>query len=211
MKKIALLFTILCAGALYGIEKPNQGHYIGTMWENIPTEVKPLIITYLNKYDTLNAVINAIKATSQTNRALKMTINEIYGFTALVHILAHTFNSTTGDVAIQFGTPTAKHYIFLACKLMSAIINCNINEVAQLIEDGVDVNYNFDNPFYNTGATLLTRALAYKNVKIIKLLLNAGANPNFTDKFGRNALEWVHEYTCVNKKTKQLLEEAMKK
>lgn len=206
---MTLLFTLLCVSILNGMKNPERGHYVSL--RDISPEIHVIIMHTLNNHNNLDDVINDIKEISLTNKQLNAVVNDIKGFTKIAHILAHTFNSTTDDVAKKFGTPTAKEYIYVTCTLMSAISNCNINEVTQLINDGADVNYSFYPRYYENGATLLTHAFACRANEIIKLLLNSGANPNLKDKFGRNALEWVEEYTGVNKKTKQLLEETIKK
>lgn len=143
MKKIALLFTLtLCTGALNGME-PERGRYIGM--EELPVDVKGLIIQSLASGDTLSEVLNNIKAISRTNKQLNTIVNVMYGnpkvFTALVHTLANEFNTTTEAVAKKIGTPAAKHYLDLADQLNAAISYFNLDEAIQLIKQGADVNY----------------------------------------------------------------------
>ncbi len=145
MKKITLLFTLLCAGALNGMEVPEHGHYVGIGIEALPDDVKPLIIMYLNEYDDVDDIVTAIKATSLSNKELNKIVNEMYGnqkgFAALAHMLANKFNTTTEVVAEEFGTPAAKHYLDLGNQLNTAISSGKFNIAKKLIEKGADVNY----------------------------------------------------------------------
>jgi len=213
MKKIALLFTILCAGQLYGMKRikpelklePEYGHYVG--WANLPPELKALIITYINTYDTLDDIVDAIKATSETNKELNLMVNEKYGnlpgFTALVHILADKFNKTTHDIAAIFKTPVAKEYIdinnsFIFTTLPNGSVvyglyDRNILEyVKSFIKNGGDVNYTLpdirirEKPHMSLLSYLydeLNYGFARYNSEVFKkaieLLLDAGADPNF--------------------------------
>ncbi len=106
MKKLTVLFTLLCtASALNGM-KPERGRYVGM--GDLPPEVQAIIVSYLHTYDNLNDIVKAIKATSETNRQLKEIVNEEYGdpkkFKALVHVLANKFNTATKNIAEQLGT-----------------------------------------------------------------------------------------------------------
>lgn len=152
MKKLILLFTIVCAaGQMYGME-PERGHYAGVFWEGIPNymsmlpaELKGDIIQFFLSGDTLSEVLNNIKAVSLTSKELNTTLNKMYGnpkvFTALVHILADKFNTTTEAVAEKIGTPAAKYYLDLAEQLNTEISYFDLNKAIQLIEQGADVNY----------------------------------------------------------------------
>src|SRR6476660_2972139 len=109
MKKIVLLFTILCVGALNGMEQPQKGHYGGLA--ELSPEIQVMIIQSLNTYDknltpeeNLTNIVNAIKAMSETNKQLHAVVNDMYGnlkgFTALVVILAEQFpNMTREEIA----------------------------------------------------------------------------------------------------------------
>ncbi len=201
MKKIALFFTIACAGQLYGME--SQPIKFGEEWKNLPHEVIYLILQSGNNLD--DAIKNIVKA-SAINKELNNELNDLKGFTKIVHMIADEFNSTTADVAKKFETPTSTTYLALVDKLRSAMLHNNVNEVAQVIEKGVDVNYNFK-PFFNaTGASLLARAVYLENIEIIKLLLDNGANPNLKDIFGKTVFEWAEECIPNDEGSKQLLE-----
>ncbi len=225
MKKIALLLTLLCAGALNGMEQPEQGHYVGIGMENLPDDVKPIIITYLNQYNNLDDTIYAIKAVSLTNKSLNKMINEKYGnlkgFTALVHMLAAKFpiifmgkedsrgfrsgyTSSPGKIANLFNTPTAKEYVNLGTTLLEAVKNNDINRITQLIKQGADVHY-----YHNDCISPLIQATYYGNAEIVKLLLDSGVNPNFNHNDTGIALEYIKRDKPEAETIEQLLKAAM--
>lgn len=180
MKKLTVLFTLLCtASALNGM-KPERGRYVGM--GDLPPEVQAIIVSYLHTYDNLNDIVKAIKATSETNRQLKEIVNEEYGdpkkFKALVHVLANKFNTATKNIAEQLGTPfTTKHYTLAGDTLIQAIKNGSIHDVTKAIALGADVNYSFDHG--EDKLTPLLLAVTNEKYEIIKLLLDNGANPHF--------------------------------
>jgi len=143
MKKIVLILTLVCAGALTGMEVTKPGRYV--LWEDMPEDVKSLIVMYLHKSDTLKEAIYNIKAASLINKELSILVNKMYGnqkgFATLMHILADKFGETTEAIAEQFGTPAAKVYLDLANQLNVAIGNIDFDTAMQLIQQGADVNY----------------------------------------------------------------------
>ena len=88
MKKITILFTLLCTTALNSMEpiEPEHGQYTGI--EALIPEVKGLIISCLNTYDKLNAIIYAIRAMSMTSKTFKKIIDEKYGTPEKLETLA---------------------------------------------------------------------------------------------------------------------------
>jgi len=213
MTKIALLFTLLCAGALNGMENPEHDHHIGL--EKLSPEIQVMIIQDLNTYDpnlsdkeNLITVIKAINAISRTNQQLNAVVNNVYDnqkkFTALVHMLADKSNKNRHSIAYTFKIPASKEYIRLARELFDAITNGNIDKVTQLITQGADVNYN------TRAATplLFTIMGENKNAKMVKLLLDSGANPNFIHSNG-TTLEHAQIWD-ISEEIKKLLEDAMK-
>jgi len=219
MKKLTLLLTLLCASALNGMG-PGYGHFRGL--GDLPPEIQVMIIQTLNTYNTLDDVINAIKAISKTNQQLNAIVTEEYGnqkrFNALVHTLANKFNTTTKTVAQKLGTLAAKIYITAGDILVQAIKNNSINHIIQAINAGADINYSF-----NTGHETLTPlllAVTHEQADIVKLLLEKGANPNFIGSHdviterGLKAIDYLSmkkDNSEQKEKIKALLEEAMKK
>ncbi len=235
--KLILLFTIVCAGQLYGMG-PERGRYVGL--GDLPRETQVIIVTYLQTNDNLDGTIAAIKEASKgvglANKQLNAIVNEVYGipkgFTALVHLLADKFNTSTEDVAGKFGTPVAENYQILGRELLLAIsFSKDEEKIAELIQQGADVNYIGHpvlDPYSNT-TPLMYVAAKYASavspyINIVKLLLNAGANPNLKivmDSSGNRmtALEYVSNYggsrspsmTEKREAIKKLFETAMQK
>ena len=56
--KLILLFTIVCAGQLYGMG-PERGRYVGL--GDLPRETQVIIVTYLQTNGSLDGTIAAIK------------------------------------------------------------------------------------------------------------------------------------------------------
>jgi len=205
MKKIALLFTILSASMLNGMEtiEPKHGRHVGLGIEDLPRDIQAVIISYVHTYDNPDDLIHALKALSKTNTTLQKMIYAKYGdfnnlqeFTTLVHVLANKFGLGTQDIAKKFKTSIAAQYVELGDKLkrsLSASKNIYstteyIDEITKLIEQGADVNY--FNEF--NGKTPLHQAVIDLKPEVVKLLLDHGANP-YLKYFGLTTLEWIQK------------------
>jgi len=208
-----LLLTLLCAGQIYGMEPlyPKPGLLAGS-WENLPTEVQSLIMTAVaqsgNNLD--NAIKNIVRF-SKVNKELNnmINLNDLQGFTKIVHILADKFNDLPQDIAKAFHTSVAERYVQLADSLVLAIDGGDLEKTKQLISEGADPN------FYNFLEDAISNTITKKyNIKIIQLLLNNGANPYALGLYFETPLEYLNsnfnnspEYEQI----KTLLENAMKK
>jgi hypothetical protein len=168
MKKI--LFLLLCAGALNGMirKDPEPSHY-QTLWSHLPPEVIGIIFSYMHEANTLKEAVNNIKKLSLVSKELKQIVDAKYGniqgFTALVHLLSHTFNIDSVEISYEFFTPIAIQYIQLWKMLLKAIRTNDIDAVRQLIAQGADVNGDLE------GINPLSDAMIKQNPAIIKLLL----------------------------------------
>jgi hypothetical protein len=229
MKKIALLLTIVCAGQLYTMKRiygmePERGHYVGL--GDLPREVQAIIIAYLQTNDDLDGTIAAIKEASKgvglVNKQLNEIVNEVYGipkgFTALVHVLADKFNTSTENVANKFNTSAAETYV----KLGSSLLNLSgdrtqaaYDEMTDLIKQGADVNFEETNVDFGSEFTPLGLAVRNFDAEGVRLLLDSGAKPT------KSQLDEAEEIVALYqddpdtlkkaKAVKKLLEEAMKK
>ncbi len=153
---------------------------------SLPTEVQSLIIMALNTSNNPDETISAIMATSQTNKALNKIVKEVYydnlkGFTALVHMIAAKFNTTVGEVVQKFKTPTSDQYNKLRGELYKALASNDIAKAKQAIEQGADVNY-FGGSDTSRPESRLYDFVQENNLNAVKLLLAAGANPNYNAK-----------------------------
>lgn len=191
MKKMALLLTILCAGALNGMQE----------WYNLPNELKQEIInTALAASNNIDAATKAIKTTGALY-GVKFDENNLEDFTTLVHILANRFNLPTKTIAEQFNSPTAKQYLDLGMKMSNPAM-MTAPYIALLISKGADVNFStfqfpnsfrWDNDFIEKPiVTLLMRAMNEFNVEAVKTLLDAGANQNLLYPLKGTALDYLH-------------------
>jgi hypothetical protein len=202
MKKIALIFTLLCASVLNGMEpiKPEPGRYVGLGIESLPSDIQAIILSYVHAYDDPEELITAIKALSGTNTALRKIIFAHYGdfsnwqgFVALVHVLAKKFDLSTKEIATIFNTSTSAQYIKLGDALAYNVYASKssteyLDEITKLIKDGADVNYFAS----SNGMTALHQAVINLNPTIVQLLLSNGANPNLTYR-NLTALEWIQK------------------
>lgn len=197
MKRIVLLFTILCVNALNGMEQ-GQHNY----WDYLPKELKQVIMHILvTTGDTIDEAVNNIKQASRINKELnQMLTGNIKGFTALVHILANKFNVSPIGVAGYFEIPIADKYKNLYDQLVNAVVEGNLVDIKRLIAEEADI----------TAGQIIIPALRSKSkVAVIKLLLENGANPFETLESveRKQSLRNFPEYQQI----KSLLEEAMAK
>ena len=76
-----------------------------------------------------------------------------------------------------------KEYIFRKNKLMDAVFQNDIGRVNRLIKSGVNIDYK---SYYNwEGASPLMLACYKGYYEIVKILINNGADVNFTDNYKR--------------------------
>ena len=220
MKKITLLFTIICAGQMYGMEQ--------TPYALLLPELKQKIVNMAlqSKNNTLDEAINALKGASAF---YKVSFDKLFGdlkdFTKLVHILAAEFNVSTKEVAEKFNIPIAQKYINLGEKLIDLVYGeklppvkaiklyeanltpkkANPNEIIKLIEDGADVNFTAKLDLtsgYNESP--LSISTNNGDITLTKLLLKHGANPELAAKILKPS------FIRYNEEVKELIKEAMK-
>ncbi len=222
MKKLILLFTIVCAGQLYGM-KPELDP---TLWSNLPEGVGPLIIMALaDSGNDLSTAIDNIKTASRINKALNQAINtgtNLQDFTVLAHLLADEFNVTTKEVAQAFGTTASKEYLTVNAPLeyrrsfsdydMHMILNTSIATIASIaLYWGADVNYTFPGFDEWTGIPKkrgpLLIAIERADLPLIQILLDSGARPEENDFYYFGTFATPEKIVEI----KKLLEEARQK
>lgn len=187
MKKISLLLAIACVGALNGMmEKPD--------WSFLPEIRQEIIMKNLEASKTLNETVIIIKKASELKgMILNNPFNNPKDFTVLVHMLAKKFNKSVNAIAKKLDTPTAKNYVMLSEKLGAAIKVGNVKKVKKLINQGADVHFlinkeiisdtSEDSDLKAPKCTMLEIAIntrSEKQVAIVEILLNHGANPYAT-------------------------------
>lgn len=174
MKKVFLLCALVCAGQMYGMEQPRNPQPELSTFQNLPNDVKNLIIlAFAQSGDDIDSAIEKIKIASSTNKALKQMINmdNLAGFTVLVGILAEKFpDIPKDDIADKFDLPIAKKYNRLSYSLKSVMDQYNMgnistkkeleNKVKELIENGADVGFTWVQ--YSSVPTTLLTTFAYR-------------------------------------------------
>ncbi len=209
MKKLILLFTMVCAGQLYGMLEAPDPRYL-------PTDMK---------YEIMNAAVatskdlkEAISMIPKLSAFYGVRYTDIKNFTKLLHALANRFNVTTEEVATQFVDETkkapdgmaylGKQYLSFLQSLSDAIYKNNVEQIKLLIQQGADVNSTNS----NDRTTPLIEAANKRtgDKEILVAFLNAGANPNHRDAKGKTALDYAKERQRALK-ILQLLESVTKK
>lgn len=88
-------------------------------------------------------------------------------------------------------------------ELFNAVNKSNVEQVAALLEKGVDVNASLKGRGTDFYAIMLVR-----NAEVARLLITAGAKVDVTDgKDGKSALHWVIERTCSAEVAEVLIED----
>ncbi len=121
-----------------------------------------MLVALAQSGDNIDLAIQYIKRASQANKELYNMINNMKGFTTLVHTLGDKFHITYQDVANKFGTEIAKQYVNLGKELLDASLGgweaqVKINKMKTLLLEGADPNFKSDGKemLYSVGDTPL--------------------------------------------------------
>ncbi len=202
MKKIIVLFTILCAGQLYAMKRPSKESTL-LETENIgglPKELQDKITqTAIASSDNLDEAITTIKKLST---ALGVSYDKLFSnlddFTRVALTLADRFSIypfapiTPYAVAQKLNTPIAERYMAGYSLLRDAVRWSND-------EMGLDMSLkpllsNYPGIAKIDPQILFLALEARKNtLEVIKLLLENGANPYGRDDLGKTFVEKVNE------------------
>ncbi len=176
MKKTTLLFTILCAVQLYGMEETQK---MGT-FGSLPEDIHKVIVQSLATSNNLEQTIEAIKVAGILQG---VRYDNLKDFTKLVHILANKFNVPTEKIAKKFNTPIAQKYLQLCSDLFKKILmRSSIEELTQLIQQGADVNCSAKFVLQLGGVnTALNYTIRLGTTDALKILLDYGATPTAKD------------------------------
>jgi hypothetical protein len=156
MKKILLLFTIVCAGQLYGMDptslyelrrtgpikpsvaKADRPDYLAML----PPEVKGLIVLAVARSGTLQETIEAIRGLIETNKEFNVMLNDPIIIRAIIHILVQKFNTPSEYIAQQLSTKGSEQYITLSKELMATLWQGEYFHYAEnLINRGADIDF----------------------------------------------------------------------
>ncbi len=183
MKKLILLFTIVCAGQLYGMEAEQKMGALGTLPQDIRNEIVNTALATSNNPD------EAISMIQKLSTFYNVPYDNLNDFKRLVHLLADKFGMSTLEIASKFDTKTAKEYSMLGNLLMQNIIFSKSDEITELISKGADVNLSETKSllgkdgYYRSLETPLSWAKGIKYMpyaelahkKTIEILIKAGA------------------------------------
>ena len=85
-------------------------------------------------------------------------------------------------------------------KLMFATKKGNVEEVQRILSDGiVNVNcHSHSSSSIDFDSTLLCQAAKNGHVVVLNVLMDEGADPDGTDKYGRTPLYWAARKNCAD-------------
>ena len=193
MKKMTiLLFTIVCAGQLYGMEKEKEeavGLY--TSSEMLPEIKQQIISAALASSKNVDEAIDAIKKFSILHGVqFDKFFNNLQTFSKVVSLLIEKYPQSTHSVIAKKLNPSlAKEYDALNKRLTTS---GSVEVVAELLNQGADINYQ------SKGDSPLSLAVLNVNADSVKFLLEHGANPfiefESIDKKGMTVLDSLNRY-----------------
>lgn len=179
------------ASILHNIRYDNAT-LIRLLTKKFPEKVKEEIILAIEKPEIYQKVFATLKRSPQPKIHLLTILgfierenilqDNLEDYTALMHMCADKFQTTINSFAIYLHSPIAKEYSKLSTDLL---YTSDLTEAMQLLEKGADINYSGTIAHYNQYNvdsqnwyfTPLSKAAYGGNVDLVKLLLNAGANP----------------------------------
>ncbi len=139
MKKLILLFSIVCAGQLHGME-PEYVIKADDM-ASLPQEIRKFIVLTLVESSTLEEAITAIRLLTETNKEFNAMVNDPIIMRTIIRILVQKFNAPSEYIAIKLNTPGSKSYIASYSLLRSALDQKDFVKAENLIKAGADIDY----------------------------------------------------------------------
>jgi hypothetical protein len=163
----------------------------------------------VKSHNNLNEAITDINQKSEVNQELRNVINDMHGFTTLMHILENKFTIyTTEEIAQKFNTPIAQKYINLGNKLLSTMIlpysEFFVAKVTELINAGADINFS---AIRMSRTSVLQKAVNSEEPQKVTLILEFGAKPDQT----LTSMLKLHRTTEKWKNIMSILENAIEK
>lgn len=168
MKKIPLLFTLICVSVLTGMELESIGDQFA-----LPRKVNHCVVGNMELYNNIDTVIEAIKADSELCPELQVILENKHSedFKTILYILAEKFDLSPCTVARKFNTSAANTYANLCDQLREKLKSHDIAGIKQVLEKGADING------LPTLLIVMNDERQAPTAKLIKLLLKHGAYP----------------------------------
>lgn len=167
MKKMTLLFTILCAGQLYGMK-------------DLPSDVQHEIVK--KAIESSRTIEDAARAINVACTVQGACYNNLKDFNKLLGLLQGKFPAEYKyEMAKKINTETARKYMSLNEKWFS-IMNSDkpsMGLVKRLLDEGADPNFSWQR---SSGQSLLDIFEVRELDGIVKLLKQYGGNYSLTKK-----------------------------
>ena len=184
----------MCASHLYGMEQDS--------YKQLPQELKQEMINNALAQRNIGDAVKMVRGLYILQHG--SSYHNLADFTKLVHMLANRFTWNTKVIADIFDIPVSLQYLNLV-KQADTKLGDDAG-LTELIKEGLDVNATMG----SENQSLLIKAVYWdEKLAIIKLLLDAGANPHYKDGWGKNALHYAKQNSV--KEVVRLLEERMQK
>ena len=208
MKKMTIAFTILCVGALNGMEPKNVN--LASSWQDLPIELKgEIILALAQSGDDLGKAVNNIIKLSLVNKQLNAMIHNFGGINIITNILANKFGIYVPNVAQNFKTEGAQLFVNVYRAFEEAVKNSDVNKAQEIIDAGLSIK--------GDSSIIFTAVIHNQTAAMIKFLLDNGAivkKPKEGDNPNGTLLGYLSEYKNVNPEyetIKKMLEEAIQK
>lgn len=176
MKKIILILILLINSNISFIKSEHI--------PNIPIELKPIIISFLDCPD-IKSLIKNIYALKSVNKEFNIILNNQYYLNNII------FNYLSRHKDITYFSEVIEMY--------NSIKDEKLIKAIQYAYKKIKLNLDYEQ--INKGTTLLIDSIIEKNIKKLEFLLKAGANPNFrlkdhyTHQYRNSPLHYaIHSY-----------------
>jgi ankyrin repeat protein len=212
MKKLFLISAVLSVGFLNGMSVVGQ---------NRPNVLLPEINEQIiNKLIMVSATSNDLKTIVKTIEMTGLRYDNLVNFTKLVHALENKLNLATTVIAEEIQKlaiqeslkAAAQQYVGLANDLQKKVLfGGDGAHITELIKQGADVNASYQN---GHNVSLLALAIEHRSdMNVLKVLLDAGANPNYnySNTYGSSKLVDYAKKIGASEDVINLLNEAIKK
>ena len=228
LKHKFLIVTLFVSTSMVSMELPPPRPQ--TSFDSLPNDVKRLLVPMIAS-SKVYEVANTIRSLNATNTFFHNYFSNPAGLIAILERMPYTANAVdlvenylsktnipvVKSPQIESWLKDAKSRLVNGRELWVAAMFLNQNKIRELLRYK-DINLNYEMPSNNDQTSLMvvlsvmmSESLEKRpnGLKITQLLLDAGANPDLKDKFGKSARDYAVEYK--NPELIRLFDEAKKK